>query len=438
MRTLTYVLAAFACLVTTTLQAAEAPFGQERVPTREFRTPQRLKGHSHRAHGDHGHDQVQRGHRDEKAGHRRRNHGSANAHRHEHGGADRSGIRHHKPRGGGGGAALRGHTHEAAHGHGDDQHSANQHDQPGHAHAENQNDHEVETENLFGFTLGSDTEEAGAKGVAVETIGRLGKRGGSYRGLGQKLEFSFGATNDVSFSVAALGDYHRLRNIPGFEDVPGRYAFNGIGGELRWRLLDRKAAPFGLTLHLEPSVARIDEVSGQAGRKIGSENKLILDRELIPDTLFGAINVLYDVERMRERHANFVAERAANAGLGAALSHRVTENLFLGAEARYLRAYEGFGLRKWHGEALLVGPTLFARLPTNGWISASWNVQLAGRTAINRAERAEVTSEFNEAFAAAIDAGEPPPPVPDFGGRGRKDLVNFERHQFRLKVGFEF
>src|SRR5829696_10142396 len=272
---------------------------------------------------------------------------------------------------------------------------------------------------------------------------------GTYRGLGQKLEASFGATNDLSLSFSLLGDYHRLRNVPDFEDVSGRYAANGVGAEVRWRFLDRKTAPFGLTLHLEPSVARIDEVSGQAGRKLGSENKLIFDRELIPNTLFGAINLLYDVERMKERHNNFVAERAANAGVGAALTFRVTDDLFLGGEARYLRAYEGFGLRKWQGEAVYVGPTLFARFLKNGWISAAWNYQVNGRTAVNRAERAEAVAEFNGAVAEALAAvAEPPegeqpaplqlPSAPAFARRGHKDLVNFERHQLRLKVGFEF
>src|SRR5215207_182991 len=272
---------------------------------------------------------------------------------------------------------------------------------------------------------------------------------GTYRGLGQKLEASFGATNDLSLSFSLLGDYHRLRNVPDFEDVSGRYAANGVGAEVRWRFLDRKTAPFGLTLHLEPSVARIDEVSGQAGRKLGSENKLIFDRELIPNTLFGAINLLYDVERMKERHNNFVAERAANAGVGAALTFRVTDDLFLGGEARYLRAYEGFGLRKWQGEAVYVGPTLFARFLKNGWVSAAWNYQVNGRTATNRANRAEAITEFNGAVAEALAAvaepaeGEQPAPLqlpsaPAFARRGHKDLVNFERHQLRLKVGFEF
>ena len=306
--------------------------------------------------------------------------------------------------------------------------------------AEQKSGHEegVQTENLFGFVLGSDTEEAGAKEVSSENVGRLGKRGGSYFGLGQKLEFSFGATDDLSLSFSLLGDYHRLRNVPGFDDVRGRYAFNGFGAEMRWRFLDRKTSPFGLTLHLEPSVARIDEVSGQAGRKLGSENKLIIDQELIPDTLFGALNILYDIERMKERKQNFVAERSATAGLGAALAFKVSDEVFLGGEARYLRAYDGFGLNKWQGHAFYLGPTLFARFLEKGWISAAWNVQVAGREAIDRAGQAQALAEYSQAVDAANAAGDPAPPVPNFGRRGPGDLVNFERHQFRLKVGYEF
>jgi hypothetical protein len=226
--------------------------------------------------------------------------------------------------------------------------------------------------------------------------------------------------------------------VPGFDDVNGRYAFNGFGTEVRWRFLDRKTSPFGLTLQLEPSISRIDESSGQSGRKLGSENKLVFDRELIPNTLFGAVNLLYDVDRMKERRALFVAERSANAGVGAALSFRVSGDLFLGAEARYLRAYEGFGLEKLQGQALYAGPTLFAKLGEKGWVSAAWNAQVAGREAVDRAGRAAAVAEYNEAVDAALAAGDPLPPFPDLGRRGRLDLRNFERHQVKLKAGFEF
>ena len=313
---------------------------------------------------------------------------------------------------------------------------------------ENGDDHKhgFETENLFGFTLGSDTDDAGVKTVAFETVARFGKRGGSYTGIGQKLEFGFGVTDNFNLSFSALGDYHRVRNVPDLDDVRGRYAFNGFGGEVRWRFLDRKHAPFGMTLQLEPSVSRIDEVSGQAGRVLGSENKLIFDRELVPEKLFGAINLLYDVEKVKERGEP--TERSANAGIAAAFAYQVAPKLFLGGEARYLRAYEGFGLKRWQGEALYVGPTLYTQFQQNAWLSLSWNMQVAGRQATNRRERAEAFSEFlgesagyAEAATAALEAGEDlpsPPSLPGIGRRGRLDLANFERHQLRVKIGFEF
>lgn len=295
---------------------------------------------------------------------------------------------------------------------GADAHAIHPHEHGGHAHA-------IETENLFGFVLGSDTEEAGARTLALETVGRFGKRAGSYRGFVQKLEYGIGATDDLSLALSALGDHHRLRRVPDFEDVPARSTFSGIGAEVRWRILDRRAAPFGLTLHLEPSLARIDETSGQAGRKLGSESKLILDREFVPDTLFGAVNLVLDGERMKERRAGTAAERAAVAGVGAALAYRVS-GVFIGAETRLLRAYEGIGLRQWQGQALYVGPTLFARLPQGGWLAAAWNVQVAGRQAAAKAGPGSAE--------AARDGAR----------RDRRDHINFERHQVRLKIGFEF
>jgi hypothetical protein len=117
-------------------------------------------------------------------------------------------------------------------------------------------------------------------------------------------------------------------------------------------------------------------VSGQAGRKLGSENKIIIDGELVPDTLFGAVNLIYDLERMKERRNDFVAERAATTGIGGAIAYKVAADVFLGAEARYLRAYEGFALNRWKGHAVYLGPTLHARIMEKGWVSLAWNAQL--------------------------------------------------------------
>ena len=83
----------------------------------------------------------------------------------------------------------------------------------GHDHADG---HGVETESLFGFTLGSSTEAQGTREVAVETVARFGKRESSYSAVGQKLEFAYGVTDRFTVALGLLGDYHRITEKPAY------------------------------------------------------------------------------------------------------------------------------------------------------------------------------------------------------------------------------
>ena len=78
--------------------------------------------------------------------------------------------------------------------------------------------------------------------------------------------------------------------------------------------------------------------------------------------------------------------------------------VFVGAEVRNLRHYEGLGLDRFAGQALYVGPTLYMTLGAQFWLSAAWNVQAWGTTAADG---------------------------------GALDLTNFERHQVRFRLGVE-
>jgi hypothetical protein len=295
-----------------------------------------------------------------------------------------------------------GHAHSHAHPHGHSHAHADRHGRHPHD-AHFGHDHGIETESLFGFTLGSDTEHAGAKGVAIEIVGRFGKRGGSYNAYGKKLEFAYGITDNVSAGVGLFAIHQRVNGVPGFDDV-NVFAFNGIGGELRWRLQKRGPAPVGITLHFEPSIQSHDELTGLRGIKWGSENKLIFDSELVKDQWFAAFNVIYEVEYVKER-GETEWERASKFGFGFAVTNQIVKNVFLGTELRYLRAYDGLVLGTFTGEAIYLGPTLYTKLAPNAWLSFAWNHQVWGE---------------------------------EVGNPLRLDLVNFERNQVRLKAGIEF
>lgn len=260
----------------------------------------------------------------------------------------------------------------------------------------------VETESLFGFVLGSDVDSAGSRGVALETVLGIGRRGGAYRAAGSKLEFSYGVSDTMSVSLGLLGGWRGIRGVPGLTDS-NAVRFDGVGTELRWRLLDREEAPVGLTLHIEPSLRFHDEVSGERGQGFGAENKLIIDRAVLPGRLYAALNLIYDIERFRPTGG--AVESASTAGAGAAMTYQVTKGLFLGAETRYLRAYEGLAFGRYRGEAVFAGPSLFWS-PSHGmWVSAAVDVQVAGREA---------------------------------GSAATLDLADFSRVQARIKIGMEF
>lgn len=262
--------------------------------------------------------------------------------------------------------------------------------------------HGAETESLFGFTPGSDTDSAGSRAVAIESISGFGRRDGSYAAIGGKLEFSYGLTDDLSVSLGLLGGWRNIRGVTGYGNIDA-LRFDGVGTELRWRILKRGDSPVGLTLHIEPSWRGQDEASGEAGRGVSSENKLIIDRELIPERLYGAVNLIYDIETFKPRGGAY--ERASTAGIAAAATYQVAPQVFLGGEMRYLRSYDGIAFRRLQGAALFAGPSLFWHFGEASWLSLAWSAQVAGGTT---------------------------------GLSGKLDTDHFARHQVRVKMGVEF
>jgi len=262
--------------------------------------------------------------------------------------------------------------------------------------------HGIESENLFGLTLGSDVDGAGSRSVALEVNGRLGARAGRYGAFGSKLEFAYGVTDNFSVAASLLAGWRNSRNVPGQANF-NAFAFDGVGGEIRWRFLDRKTAPVGLTLHIEPSLRVADERTGERGLGWAFENRLIVDAALVPDKLFVAANLIYDIEAFRPKGAGL--ERASTGGISGAMTYQLRPGLFVGADIRYLRAYDGLALDRYRGWAVFAGPTLFWHATENVWFSATYAFQLAGR---------------------------------EVGVPQTYDLGNFPRQMLKFKLGVEF
>src|SRR2546429_7674566 len=262
---------------------------------------------------------------------------------------------------------------------------------------------EVDTEHMFGFTEGSDIGEAGEKELEVDSTGRFRKLDGPYNNVATALEAKYSFSDRFRLSAVATVAYYDITGVSVFDDRR-QAALQSISFDARFRLFDREHAPFGLTLSVEPHRGFMDEMSGEGADQYGAEFRLLADRELIPGRLFAALNVSYEPEQARLRASGEIL-RESLLGIGGALAMQVMPNVFIGAEARSLRQYDGLGLNSFAGQALYIGPTFYATFGQGYFLSAAWNVQVWGAVA---------------------------------GSSGALDLVNFERHQAKLRVGVVF
>jgi hypothetical protein len=261
----------------------------------------------------------------------------------------------------------------------------------------------IDTEHLFAFTIGTDPGEVGEKEIEGQSTGRFGKRDGSYTALSQMLSAEFTPVQNFRMEVSGTSIYHDISGVRGLDDRQ-RGGWQSLSLDLRYRLLDREHASFGLLIDAEPRWGRIDETTGEPVDQYGIDLAIAIDKELIPNLIVAAFNALYapDVFRSRETGITF---HESTLGFSTALMVQVRPGIFFGGEARYFRRYEGLGLDTFSGHALFLGPTVYAQLSQRSWIAIGWSIQVAGKS-----------------------ADDP----------GRLDLINFERQQARLLFGFTF
>jgi opacity protein-like surface antigen len=261
----------------------------------------------------------------------------------------------------------------------------------------------IDTEHLFGFMIGADVGNVGEREFQSDTAGSFGKNGGRFRAIGQELELEFVPMRNFRVEVGSTFVSHLISGVPGLDDRR-RLSWQGASLDLRYRFLDRETAPFGLTFATELHASRVDETTAEAIRSFGTELRLAFDRELVPDRVIAAFNLIYEPEWTRLVGSGAM-ERESTAGVALGVMAQLQPGFLLGGEARYLRKYEGAGLEELAGQALFVGPTAYFQLSKRSRLTASWSMQAWGRPA---------------------------------GTMAGLDLVNFERHQARLVFGVNF
>jgi hypothetical protein len=245
---------------------------------------------------------------------------------------------------------------------------------------------------IFGFTEGSDTAAAGERMPFSESALRLSGRWGNSVALSGNLGLAYATSDHVVIWAAFSSSYAHA-----FDRFGSAHAFGASLG-FKYQLLRRDSDGIGLSFQAEPFWQRAVEL-GSGGREVlGSDFRLILDTALIPDDLFAAANFAYAPE-ISATDAGY-GNGESNVGLSLAVSKRVLDWLFVGAETAYQSKYSGLFFSQYLGSAWFTGPTFYVALGNNGYFGTAWLIQFHGTAAGERAhyDRNQMRFKFGYSF----------------------------------------
>ena len=237
---------------------------------------------------------------------------------------------------------------------------------------------DVDSEHMFGFTEGTDIGAAFQPEGEFEVVGRLGRTDGTYSALSATASLKYPLSNSFRLAPAITFTRFDIAGVPGFENR-NVIGLERLALEFRWRPFDRKNSLFGLTFVATPFVGFIDELTGKPGDSWGGTFIAAADRALIPDRLFAALNLTYDLGRARD-YATGLIEDGSELGFSAAATTRLMGGIYLGGEVRYLRAFDRLAFGNLVSQAVYVGPTFYVGLGPGASLSGAWNIQAWGRT----------------------------------------------------------
>ena len=248
----------------------------------------------------------------------------------------------------------------------------------------------VETEDLFGFTEGASTDEAGESEISITTVLGAGRRGIDdegdepsapidYTGVEAELEVEHALTDRLKVGADLAFTYYDTRFEDEFDNQ--RFDFGGLSAEMKFALLKADdALPVNVAITVEGEWERSSEESGDQLDGFGLSVGLLGDATLVPDRLFVAANLVLSTETGEPEEAGEAWEKESGIDLSLALSYQVAPRVFIGTEARLSNAFEG-GFADYHqGYAVFAGPTAYVGIGERGFIKAAWSNQLFGHS----------------------------------------------------------
>ncbi len=276
---------------------------------------------------------------------------------------------------------------------------------------------------IFGFSSGSDVADLGSWGSSLEYNGAYGTRFGTLNGHNIKGQVSTSPIRCLEIGPSLNYGSSRTTDRIGLTSASAK-AFGGQI-EFKYKILGRATHGIGLTVTAEPGYSAVNNrfsdpltpfLGSERSRSGSNSFKILTDFALVPERIYGAINVEYgqgwaSSEPLGLNGCNpaigFTGGwcKASSLNLRAAVSAKLTDTFYLGVEGQHLRAYSGTFLNQLNGQAWFVGPTVFWQATEKLAVSGTFATQVAGQAR---------------------------------GTPNSLDLDNFSRHIAKLKLGYSF
>jgi hypothetical protein len=259
---------------------------------------------------------------------------------------------------------------------------------------------------IFGFSEGSDVGAKGEWTLFYDSVLRASAHAAGLGGWDGAAGIGNSPSDRAVVSIAVTPSLER-NGEPIATPAAGTSWRDARGfgalASLKYQLLRRDEAPVGLAVQISPYWQHV--ASGAISHDtLGSEFRLLVDRVLVPNLWFAAVNLAYQPHR--DAYSDGSAFNMTAFELSAAVARQVTGTVFLGAEIRYLSKHFGLLFDQWDGAALYAGPTAFIPLGAQGYFGIAWSVRIA-----------------QDASAGSAPA---------------RDAEGFDRHQLRVKAGISF
>lgn len=289
-------------------------------------------------------------------------------------------------------------------------------------------------EPLFGYVYTTDVLPKGKAEIEQWATLREGRSQGDFHVVQARTEVSYGLTDSLQASAYLNLSYADVfHNTPDHETAPpeifadysvdpdkrmNRGRFEGVSGELIWRLASPYTSPVGFAVYVEPTI-------GPRTREL--ENRIIVQKNFMDDRLVFAANMTvgYEWRKLQGdptadpetdyRDFNDHWDKETDVNFGLAGSYRFRPNWSAG--------FEMLNEREWGG----LDPTRSYKR-TNDAYYVGPNIHYGG-------QKFFATATFLAQLGLAKDFANP---APGFVVDGISNADDFEKFRLRVKVGAVF